>query len=130
LVTSAKQPILQAIYDLESPRLAVGRVVLLGDAAFVARPHVAAGVTKAAFDARALADELADAGDDIEAALLRYDQSRSQIGRGVVARARYLGSSIGDKASGGIARSDRSPEQMMTELGSDGLVNGERIRLS
>ena len=40
-------PILQPIYDLESPRLAFGRVAIIGDAAFVARPHVAAGVAKA-----------------------------------------------------------------------------------
>src|SRR5262249_20012554 len=41
----------QAIFDLASPRLVFGPVVLLGDAAFVARPHVGAGVTKAALDA-------------------------------------------------------------------------------
>src|SRR5262249_61030255 len=46
----------QAIFDLASPRLGFGRVTLLGDAAFVARPHVGAGVTKAALDAACLAD--------------------------------------------------------------------------
>ena len=63
------EPILQPIYDLESPRLAFGRVAVLGDAAFVARPHVAAGVSKAADDAAALAAALD--GDDVEAALRR-----------------------------------------------------------
>jgi 2-polyprenyl-6-methoxyphenol hydroxylase and related FAD-dependent oxidoreductases len=43
-----------------------GRVALLGDAAFVARPHVGAGVTKAALDAASLAD--ATAGDESSAA--------------------------------------------------------------
>ena len=52
------EPILQPIYDLESPRMAFGRVAILGDAAFVARPHVAAGVSKAADDAAALAAAL------------------------------------------------------------------------
>ena len=42
----------QAIFDMESPSVASGRVVLLGDAAFVARPHVGMGTTKAALDAR------------------------------------------------------------------------------
>ena len=36
----AAQPILQPIYDLETPRMAFGRVAIIGDAAFVARPHV------------------------------------------------------------------------------------------
>ena len=49
------QPFLQPIYDLDSPRMAFGRVALLGDAAFVARPHVGMGVTKAGDDAMALA---------------------------------------------------------------------------
>ncbi len=46
---------LQPIYDVESIRIAFGQVALLGDAAFVARPHVGIGVLKAAQDARALA---------------------------------------------------------------------------
>ena len=40
--------------------------VLLGDAAFVARPHVGTGVTKAALDAQGLTDALAASGGDIE----------------------------------------------------------------
>ena len=43
------EPILSAIFDLEAPRMTFGRVALVGDAAFVARPHVGTGVTKAAF---------------------------------------------------------------------------------
>ncbi|HEY6993490.1 MAG TPA: FAD-dependent monooxygenase, partial [Xanthobacteraceae bacterium] len=45
------QPFFQPIFDLDSPQIVFGRVALLGDAAFVARPHVGAGVTKAALDA-------------------------------------------------------------------------------
>ena len=52
------EPVLQPIYDLETPRMAFGRVAIIGDAAFVARPHVGAGVSKAADDAAALADAL------------------------------------------------------------------------
>jgi 2-polyprenyl-6-methoxyphenol hydroxylase-like FAD-dependent oxidoreductase len=43
IVRLIEQPFLQPIYDLESPRLVFGRVAIIGDAAFVARPHVAAG---------------------------------------------------------------------------------------
>src|SRR5262245_10524964 len=49
------QPFFQPIFDHDSPQIAFGRVALLGDAAFVARPHVGAGVTKAALDAASLA---------------------------------------------------------------------------
>src|SRR5579863_8775675 len=65
-------PFFQPIYDLASPQIVFGRVVLAGDAAFVARPHAGAGTTKAALDAACLADSLRDAGDDIDAGLKRY----------------------------------------------------------
>ena len=81
---------LQPIYDLESPRLAFGRVAIIGDAAFVARPHVAAGVSKAADDAAALAAAL-DA-DDVQAALLRFEAARLPVGHKIIGRARDLGS--------------------------------------
>src|SRR5260370_40394610 len=48
IVRLAAQPFLQPIYDLEAPHIAFGRVAILGDAAFVARPHAAARVVKAA----------------------------------------------------------------------------------
>ena len=85
-----KDPILQPIYDLESPRLAFGRVAIIGDAAFVARPHVAAGVAKAADDAGALVAALA-AEPDVVAALKRFEAERLPIGRRIIERARYLG---------------------------------------
>jgi 2-polyprenyl-6-methoxyphenol hydroxylase-like FAD-dependent oxidoreductase len=83
------EPILQPIYDLQSPRLAFGRVAIVGDAAFVARPHVAAGVSKAADDAAALAAALADS--DVESALLRFEAERLPEGNKIIERARHLG---------------------------------------
>src|SRR5262249_22502001 len=83
-------PILQPIYDLESPRLAFGRVAVIGDAAFVARPHVAAGVAKASDDAAALAGALASE-SDVAAALKRYEAERLPVGRRIIERARHLG---------------------------------------
>ena len=68
----------------------MGRVVLLGDAAFVARPHVGAGVTKAAVDATCLADALAAHGD-LDAALRHYETLTIRLGRALVARGRRLG---------------------------------------
>lgn len=90
IVRATAAPFLQPIYDLESPRLAFGRVALLGDAAFVARPHVGAGVTKAAEDALALTHAL-DNAPDIAAALRRYEAERHPAGQRIVQRARHLG---------------------------------------
>jgi 2-polyprenyl-6-methoxyphenol hydroxylase-like FAD-dependent oxidoreductase len=91
VVAQTEQPLLQAVFDLETPQLVFGRVALLGDAAFVARPHVVAGVTKAALDARCLVDALVAAGNDIEPALARYDTEQRRFGGRLVARARHLG---------------------------------------
>jgi 2-polyprenyl-6-methoxyphenol hydroxylase-like FAD-dependent oxidoreductase len=84
------EPILQPIYDLESPQMAFGRVAIAGDAAFVARPHVAAGVSKAADDAAALADALT-AGPDVPSALKRFEAVRLPENARIIERARHLG---------------------------------------
>jgi 2-polyprenyl-6-methoxyphenol hydroxylase-like FAD-dependent oxidoreductase len=91
VIRLADEPLLQPIYDLASPRLAFGRVALIGDAAFVARPHVGAGVSKAADDAAALAAALARDGDDVEAALRRYEAERLPDNNRIIQRARHLG---------------------------------------
>jgi 2-polyprenyl-6-methoxyphenol hydroxylase-like FAD-dependent oxidoreductase len=83
------EPVLQPIYDLETPRMAFGRVAVIGDAAFVARPHVGAGVSKACEDASALADAVAS--DDIEPALVKFEAQRLPVGRRIIERARHLG---------------------------------------
>jgi len=84
------EPILQPIYDLESPHMAFGRVAILGDAAFVARPHVAAGVSKAADDAAALVEALT-AEPDVAAALRRFEAARLDENHRIIERARHLG---------------------------------------
>jgi 2-polyprenyl-6-methoxyphenol hydroxylase-like FAD-dependent oxidoreductase len=85
------QPFLQPIYDLESPRLAFGRAALIGDATFVVRPHVGAGIVKAAEDAACLAAAL-DANVEVPAALRSFEAQRLVVGRKFVAQARRLGS--------------------------------------
>lgn len=88
------QPFFQAIFDLESPRLVQGRAAILGDAAFVARPHVGMGVTKAALDAESLADALRELAD-LDAALARFSERQHLFGTRVVARARLVGAHLG-----------------------------------
>jgi 2-polyprenyl-6-methoxyphenol hydroxylase-like FAD-dependent oxidoreductase len=84
------EPILQPIYDLESPHMAFGRVAVVGDAAFVARPHVAAGVSKAADDAAALVESLS-AETDVPGALARFEAARLRENCRIIERARHLG---------------------------------------
>lgn len=91
IVRLIKEPILQPIYDLESSRMAFGRVAIVGDAAFVARPHVGAGVAKAADDAAALTDALEQESDDV-AALKRFESARLAENHRIINYARHLGS--------------------------------------
>lgn len=91
IVHKAAQPFVQPIYDLESPQLSFGRIALLGDAAFVARPHCGMGVTKAASDAKALMQALLHTPENPAQALKAYERERLPIGRFLVGHARSLG---------------------------------------
>jgi len=115
VVRKAPQPFFQAIFDLESPRMALGRVVLLGDAAFVARPHCGMGVTKAAGDAMALVDALAAAEGDLDCALLQYDRARRPFGAAVVAHGRELGAYLQGSETE-TARRHHTADAVMREI--------------
>lgn len=90
VVSLAPQPFLQPIFDVETTRMAVGRIAIIGDAAYLARPHVAAGVTKAAEDAMALANALR-ANGDVAAALAAFERERIPANRRIMQRGRELG---------------------------------------
>jgi 2-polyprenyl-6-methoxyphenol hydroxylase-like FAD-dependent oxidoreductase len=124
LVDRAAQPVLQPIYDLESPQLAFDRVVLVGDAAFVARPHVGTGVTKAALDALGLMEALAATPDRLDLALVRYDRERRLFGHTLVARGRYLGGHLEAqfKPDHDSLACGRTPETVMREIGAEGVI--------
>jgi 2,6-dihydroxypyridine 3-monooxygenase len=91
MVERTPQPFVQAIVDVESPRMAVGRIALIGDAAFTARPHAAAGTAKAAENGWRLAEHLAAAGGDVASAIAAWEPSQLELGRTLVARARDVG---------------------------------------
>lgn len=90
-VVRTESPFVQVIVDLGVPRMAFGRVCLLGDAAFAARPHAAAGTAKAAEDGWALADALLAADGDVDAALARWEPQQLELGRLVVGRSSAMG---------------------------------------
>jgi 2-polyprenyl-6-methoxyphenol hydroxylase-like FAD-dependent oxidoreductase len=101
------QPFFQPIYDCSSRALAFGRVALMGDAAFVARPHVGMGVTKAAEDAMALTDLIALHGATPKA-LLAFEQQRLPPAQAVVQRARVLGYYMRDHGKAGTGNMTRT----------------------
>ena len=110
IVRLIEEPILQPIYDLSSPQLAFGRVAIIGDAAFVARPHVAAGVSKAADDAAALArGSTADASNRRCAVRGRAAARRPRI----IERARHLGAYL--QATQNRQERDRSARHSIPE---------------
>src|SRR5258708_35981008 len=83
-VLNTAQPFIQLIFDCEVPNMVVGRVCLIGDAAFVARPHAAAGTAKAAEDGWKLADAIKAADGDVSTALRTWEIGQLRLGRGVL----------------------------------------------
>lgn len=98
----------QAIYDLVSKQMGRGRASVIGDAAFVARPHCGAGVSKAADDAASLTRAVAG-NTALEDAILSFSAERTKAGRAAVEWAAKLGSYFQMDANG-HRRADYSPE--------------------
>jgi len=82
---------IQVVLDLDVPRMAFGRACLLGDAAFVVRPHAAAGTAKAADDAWTLRDALAVHPNDPAEALAAWEPAQLTLGRSLLERTRSIG---------------------------------------
>jgi 2-polyprenyl-6-methoxyphenol hydroxylase-like FAD-dependent oxidoreductase len=119
VIRRTARPFLQPIYDVETTRMAVGRVALVGDAAFLARPHVAAGVTKAAADAMALASAL-QSNNAIDLGLARFEAARTGINRQVMQRGRDLGIYLQPRLASAeerrMAERHRTPQAVMAEI--------------
>lgn len=90
LVAATDDPFVQTIYDLTVPEMVFDRICLLGDCAFVARPHTAAGTAKAAADGIELAEALEE-GDEVTAALHDWEETRFDAGRRLVAEGKRMG---------------------------------------
>ena len=96
VIESTTTPFLQPMYDFSSKQLVFERAILIGDAAFTARPHVGMGVSKAAFDASSLAQALSK---NNPISLKEWERSRLKFGRAAVQWGRDLGSYLGPKAT-------------------------------
>jgi 2-polyprenyl-6-methoxyphenol hydroxylase-like FAD-dependent oxidoreductase len=95
LVRATDDPFVQPIVDLTVPQMTFERTCLLGDAAFVARPHTAAGTEKAARDGIALAATIGER-TDLDEALDAWEASQLRFGEQLVEKGRRMG---GDRLS-------------------------------
>jgi 2-polyprenyl-6-methoxyphenol hydroxylase-like FAD-dependent oxidoreductase len=94
LVEQTPEPFVQAIQDLRVEQMVFDRAVLLGDAAYVPRPHTAGSTAKAAANAVALAHVLMfNDGHPLVAALSRWEVQQRRLGIGMS----ELGISLGDR---------------------------------
>ena len=100
LVLATPKPFIQSIIDVAPPAMVFGRVCLLGDAAFVVRPHTAAAAAKAAADASALARALRSTAPDIDRGLSLWGRQQSMMGRQLV----DYGVMLGERSRGTGAR--------------------------
>jgi 2-polyprenyl-6-methoxyphenol hydroxylase-like FAD-dependent oxidoreductase len=80
LVAATKEPFVQSILDLGVPQMAFGRIALVGDAAFIPRPHTAASVSKSAANAISLADALVEQDHDVLKALEIWESDQLALG--------------------------------------------------
>jgi len=89
VVQRTEQPFVQAVFDVATDRMVLGRVALLGDAACAVRPHPAAATAKAAANAWALYDALG-ATDDLDEALAQWEPAQLELSRQLFTRAREM----------------------------------------
>jgi 2,6-dihydroxypyridine 3-monooxygenase len=104
MVTSVAEPFVQAVLDIAVPRMASGRVCIMGDAAFAVRPHAAAGTAKAAEDGWVLAEELERSHGDVPAALSAWNRRQLALGTDLLARTREVGDL--SQSGGGLVPGD------------------------
>lgn len=81
VVLATQAPFAQAIRDLTIESMVKGRVILLGDSAFIPRPHTAASTSKAAANALTLAEALESFPDDLERALSWWEPQQLRLGK-------------------------------------------------
>lgn len=83
LMEATAEPFIEAIFDLQTPTMLQGRVLLGGDAAFLPRPHTAGSAAKAAGDALTLAMLLRQREGAPDMALSQWEQLRLTAGYGM-----------------------------------------------
>lgn len=109
------------IYDLASPAMTRQNIALTGDAAFLARPHIGAGVTKACEDAVALARCLSGGGTVAEG-LRAFDTARHAPNRKAWSRSRYMGEYLVPRFTDAAGRAEWAARHNLTTIMRDTAV--------
>lgn len=91
VVRATEAPYLQVVFDTRIPAMVNGRTAIVGDAAFAARPHAAAGSAKAADDAWSLYNQLGNGDGDIPLSLKRWEPDRLALGNQLIDRVDAMG---------------------------------------
>ena len=120
------RPFFQPIFDLDSPQTVFGRVALLGDAAFIARPHPGAGTTKAAMDAAHLADSLLALG--LQKGLAKYQREQGAFGSGLVKQGQSDGSYLTEQLLPVQHRKNKALTWAVDDLMNDHNGRSEAVR--
>jgi 2-polyprenyl-6-methoxyphenol hydroxylase-like FAD-dependent oxidoreductase len=104
LVAATRDPFMQTIVDVTVTGTVFGRVMLVGDAAFVVRPHTAGAAAKAAYDAWVLSKSLASARQNVDAGLKAAESLQMEQGQSLV----QYGVALGDRWAKGSLALERS----------------------
>ena len=91
LIAATKQPFVQSVLDLGVPNMIFNRIALVGDAAFIPRPHTAASVSKAAANAVSLTEALVDSDHNVIKALKAWELEQLALGMHLWKRGQDLG---------------------------------------
>jgi 2,6-dihydroxypyridine 3-monooxygenase len=91
VIVGTEQPYLQVVFDTRIPGMIDGRVAIIGDAAFAARPHAAAGSAKAAADAWSLYEHLGSNDGGIVEALEAWEHGQLAVGNRLIDRVAAMG---------------------------------------
>lgn len=90
IVTGTKKPFTHAIYDTTVPEYVKNKVVLIGDAGILLRPHLGSGATKALQDALNLSKHIQNC-DDMDVALTSWGQERQKAAASLFDLSRAFG---------------------------------------
>ncbi|WP_190081019.1 FAD-dependent monooxygenase [Streptomyces longisporoflavus] len=125
--TTPEELFLQPMYDFTAPRYTTGRVLLMGDAATVARPHTGAGAVKALQDATVLESAFATATTWPDA-LDTYDTDRTVAGSAMVDLGRRLGRSLVEDTPPWGSMDQTALETWWKQADGSGRFGGSELR--
>ncbi|MEU5959079.1 FAD-dependent monooxygenase [Streptomyces sp. NPDC047525] len=126
-LTAPDELFIQPLYDFTAPQYTTDRLLLMGDAATVARPHTGAGTVKALQDATALESALTTHPGSLADALRTYDADRSTAGRTMVDLGRSLGQALVQEAPDWGAMDQSALDTWCQQADGGGALGGLKL---